>query len=100
MKYTDGQAYLPTKSLVLYILWEERMYVKHLLNEKEQQNPSFDHSKASQIPSHSDAEGYLVCPSWGLDLNNKTLLSLNIAVIVSLEEGCDLVFSVLSLGQE
>jgi hypothetical protein len=80
------------------------MHVKLLLNEKEQQNPSFNHSKPSQIPSHSDAEGYSVCPSWVLDpspsFNNKTLLSLSIAVIVSLEEGCGFVFSVLGLGQE
>lgn len=45
------------------------MYVKHLLSEKEQQNPSFNRSKASQSPSHSDAEGYSVYPSWGLDLS-------------------------------
>jgi hypothetical protein len=80
------------------------MHVKHLLNEKEQQNPSFNHSKASQSPYHSDAKGYSVCQSWGLDpspsLSNKTILSLSTAVIVSLEEGCGLVFSVLGLGQE
>jgi len=43
------------------------MHVKHLLNEKEQQNPLFNHSKANQSPSHSDAEGYSVYQSWGLD---------------------------------
>jgi len=67
LNYTDGQPYLASKSLVLYILREERMHVKHLLNEEEQQNPPFNHSQASQSPSHSDAEGYSVYPSWGLD---------------------------------
>jgi hypothetical protein len=64
------------------------MYVKHWLNDKEQHTPSFNHTQASQSPSHS---GLMVTQSWGLDaspsLNNKTLLSWRIAAIVSWEGG-------------